>query len=181
MEIHVFDDKAINVEAANLVIAEMGHTPTATQEYWRKVDEDLIIRSPEKLALSVPDRAFAWSDNLFEEINKSIQRMKERDGGIITDLMFHISGHHRDKPQPPAGLLVALHAISAGVPVVICTNANEVGGHHAEAISWIFDGYVSKFRNPSMSCPFGWVEDKNWTEAVHLLVNMRNIAVGSGT
>lgn len=92
--------------------------------------------------------------------------------GIITDLHFHAAPNPKGSP-PAAGLLVVLDAIRAGIPVVVCTNSEEVGGHHAEALSWIFDGYVSTFKKWwEGGAPFGWVEDKDWAKAVSLLERM---------
>jgi len=99
-------------------------------------------------------------------------------GGIITDLMFHLSSPAEENiGQPPAGLLVALHAVAHGVPVVICTDAAEVGGHHAKEISWIYDGYVNRLWG---KCPFGWVEDKDYRKAVTLLEARVSANRGSG-
>lgn len=66
--------------------------------------------------------------------------------------------------QPPAGLLVVVHSLFLGKPVVICTNAAEKGGHHEKAISWIHDAYVCAAPET-----FGWEEDKNWDRAVKIL------------
>ncbi|TSC65678.1 MAG: hypothetical protein CEO22_390 [Candidatus Berkelbacteria bacterium Gr01-1014_85] len=85
--------------------------------------------------------------------------------GVLTDLV-----NLRGKPQ---GLLIALEAVSQGKPVVICTNTKEQGGHHGEAIGWIYDGYFARVKTR-----VGWIEvipddqgvwEKNWVGAIELL------------
>ena len=180
MKIFVIDDQAANIEAAKAAILEAGHEVGDTTTDLRFADN--AVRLARKLtkgdSRQVCDDAADW---LFDEIRLAVTRAKEQKGGVITDLMFYNTGR-RDPAMPPAGLLVVIEAITAGVPVVICTNAGEVGGHHAEAISWIFDGYVWMFgRSPykDTPCPFGWVEDKNWSEAIKLLVE-RQAKIGAG-
>ena len=172
MEIYVFDDKAEQVEIANAAIAAAGPTPMADRKALSTLAMRMVLRSAENIAADGDEGS---GDDLFREITRAVERMKRQGGGIITDLMFH-NTHRLDHRMPPAGLLVVIQAIAAGVPVVICTNAAEEGGHHSEAISWIFDGYVSKFQgwhSSETQCPFGWVEDKDWGKAVAMLADMR--------
>ena len=89
-----------------------------------------------------------------------INAMQEVDG-VITDLMFEPI-NTRNKDIPPAGLMVVIHAIACGKPVVICTNDSEVGGHHGETIGWLFDGYITNFQGDQ---PFGWEDGKDWKYA----------------
>lgn len=180
MKIFVIDDQAVNIEAAKEAIKAAGHEvgDTNTEDGFA----DSAVRLANKLANGT-DRQVCdnVASSLFDEIRRAVTRAKEQKGGVITDLMFHNTGR-QDPTIPPAGLLVVIEAITAGVPVVVCTNAAEVGGHHAEAISWIFDGYVWMFRRSLYEdtlCPFGWVEDKNWSEAIKLLVE-RHAKIGAG-
>lgn len=172
MKIFVIDDQAANIEDAKAAIEAAGHElgDTTTDN---RTFQDNAVRLANNLAAGESHQYCDRDANrLFDEIRRAVARAKEQKGGVITDLMFHNTGWP-DRAMPPAGLLVVIEAIAAGVPVVVCTNANEFGGHHAEAISWIFDGYVSMFwRIPheGAPCPFGWVEDKNWSEAIKLLV-----------
>lgn len=173
MKIYAFDDKEQEMEKAHAAILGAGHElfPGRGKDY---ID---ISRSAVELAQSKNEPSWTRegaSDRLFYEIGYAIDEAKKTGGGIITDLMFHISSLHLDKALTPSGLLVVIHALSAGVPVVVCTDASEVGGHHAEAVSWIFDGYVSRFIQKGRVPPFGWVEDKNWGEAVAMLAEMRS-------
>tara|TARA_Y100000031_G_scaffold154095_1_gene200850 strand:+ start:1451 stop:2014 length:564 start_codon:yes stop_codon:yes gene_type:complete len=187
MEIYVFDDKPENVDAANLAIADAGHTPVARREYFKEhLPRHVLgthLRSAEKFGPSLLNESenmrMSRNRNLMYEIKWSTRLMSEHGGGIITDLMFHIGPHHLECAQPPAGLLVALQAVSVGIPVVICTDL-EGGEHHTEAISWIFDGYVSRLgTNPRFPRPFGWVENKDWGKAIQLLAETRE-KLGAG-
>lgn len=112
----------------------------------------------------------------FSPLPKWIECVKEVDG-VITDLNFDPAvREYCPEMIKPAGLLVVIHAIANGKPVVICTNAREEkGGHHSDALSWIFDGYVAA--TPGMSLhypkgidiPFDWEENKDWEFAVKML------------
>lgn len=105
-------------------------------------------------------------------ITAAIRVAKASGGGIITDMMFQTCPYaKKDDLLPPGGLLVLIHALANGVPVVVCTDAAEVGGHHAKALSWIHDGYVIPAQREGV-LPFGWVEDKDWDKAVALLAQM---------
>ena len=86
-------------------------------------------------------------------------KLIETVDAVITDLMWS----RNNNPTPdPAGLMVVIHALSLGKQVVVCTNSQEVGGHHGEAMSFIYDGYlVSTYPGP-----FGWEEGKSWDAAV---------------
>lgn len=97
--------------------------------------------------------------------------------GVVTDLFWtHRTDRadHRDN-LPPSGLLVVIHALSKGKPAVICTDVEKRArdgtgdrqGHHGLAAGFIHDGYVHHWERV---CPFGWVEDKDWSKAIDMLV-----------
>lgn len=175
MKIYTFDDKAEQVEKSHEAVISAGHEVARLPHSYP--------RSAEKLAAETDYRyGEMLATKLFLEVEDAVQLMMQERGGIITDLMFHNKQHQAGAALPPAGLLVVIHAIARGVPVVVCTDASEVAGHHGEAIGWIFDGYVSRFKDwrPGDHCkdhskapPFGWVEDKDWGKAVSLLAAMR--------
>lgn len=178
MRIYVFDDKYDNVEQANVAISESGHEiPPDYADCGERFKDDNFNRQwcrQHSLALhalhkGLPRARYLRQENMLKMIEHAVEDVKVNGGGIITDLMFHLSTPSDEDPrnQPPAGILVALLAVAQGVPVVICTNAAEVGGHHAKGISWIYDGYVG--RRHSSKCAFGWVEDKDYRKAVTLL------------
>ncbi|MHB8652192.1 MAG: hypothetical protein ACYC8S_03595 [Minisyncoccota bacterium] len=180
MKIYTFDDKAEQVEKSHEAVIGAGHEVACL----RNSCLGSISRSAEKLATETDyglgERLKA---RLFSEVRGAVRLMVQERGGIITDLMFHNKQHQAGAVLPPAGLLVVIHAIANGVPVVVCTDASETAGHHhGEAIGWIFDGYVSQFKDwrPSDHCkdhseppPFGWVEDKDWEKAISLLAAIR--------
>lgn len=179
MKIYTFDDKAEQIEMSHAAITDAGHEVACHTNQW------YLPRVAERLAIEVDyDKGRRLGQNLFSEIGCMVAKMQRENGGIITDLMFHNKQHQIGDALPPAGLLVVIHAIANGVPVVVCTDASEIAGHHhGEAIGWIFDGYVSQFKDWRVSdhCkdhsrppPFGWVEDKDWGKAVSLLAEMRN-------
>ena len=88
-------------------------------------------------------------------------RMIDEVDVVVTDLMWD----HSDHGEKPMGLLVALHALSRNKPVVICTDAGQRDkGHHGEAISFIYDGYISFLRDAD--CAIGFEEDKDWSRAM---------------
>jgi len=83
--------------------------------------------------------------------------------GILTDLMFPLSDSSGVQPN---GLLVAVHGVSLGIPVVICTDAD--GDHHAGGCGAVRDGYY----NGWVSEPaFGFDESKNWAYAMKELIS----------
>lgn len=86
--------------------------------------------------------------------------------GVITDLMFPLS---KGSGLQPNGLLVAVHAISLGLPVVICTD--DEGDHHAGPCGAVRDGYYNGWtKNPA----FGFEEGKDWGRAMSdLLLRMK--------
>lgn len=164
MLMYVFDDKTAEIAKAKEAIVTAGHEIGCLPEH---------TGTAPKLASSTDNLRQIHSSGLFLEIVLAVKKMAKEGGGIITDLMFQ-NGPYPSQAIPPAGLLIVIQALSAGVPVVVCTDAKEVGGHHAEAISWIFDGYISNFRWFSAAeCPFGWIEDKDWGRAVAMLAEMR--------
>lgn len=172
MKIYVFDDKEVNVNQAEEVILSTGneiaggyeeaYVGSVYGEQWQKLHKQALYSNQ----VGNEEAEEEWFEMMFKMIEYAIADVKANGGGIITDLMYHLSPPREASSQPPAGLLVALHAVAHGVPVVICTNAEEVGGHHAKEISWIYDGYVNRLWG---KCPFGWVEDKDYRKAVTLL------------
>lgn len=72
-------------------------------------------------------------------------------------------------PIPPSGLLIIIQALAVGVPLVVCTNADDVGGHHGQAMHWFYDGYILPTIRRKIPLPFGWIENKDWDAAVKLL------------
>lgn len=106
-------------------------------------------------------------------VEDAMKRLTEVDG-VVTDLFYSPFGRdqrshpeyykYRDTP-PASGLLVALVALGAKVPVVICTSGN----HHGPEMAWIYDGYVAPCHWNGMTPPFGWNDQKQWDEAVKLL------------
>lgn len=108
---------------------------------------------------------------LFEDVsdwrNPIWKQMEEADG-IITDLYFNprhsndqVTAHY-ERSLPAMGLVVALHALHIGKPVVICTS----GDHHGTELSFVFDCYVSA---AEYNIGFGWEENKDWAIAVKML------------
>lgn len=88
---------------------------------------------------------------------------------IITDLMFNPLPNtpYYDSNIPPAGLLVVIYGLGRNKGVVVCTNTDEVGGHHEKALGWIFDGSFAFFELTSLpTLPIAWEESKDWEEAV---------------
>jgi len=105
------------------------------------------------------------------------------DDGIITDLNFEMPGGYSG--ITPSGLLIALHAIALGKPVVICTRFKEGDNHHGARTSWIYDGYFRALdyisrceKKPDMFLRWpDWVEKKNWELACKRLEN-KFVALG---
>jgi hypothetical protein len=163
MLIWPIDDKASELEKAVATIQTRGHEAPASR----------CFGSISRLQAPTPNGVdeYRWKQMKFDsaerEVRFAVEEVKEKGGGVITDMMFILSPHHRG-PVPCSGLLVVIHALGQSVPVVVCTDASEVGGHHAEALSWIFDGYVGGARQAGV-LPFGWVENKDWNEAITLL------------
>jgi hypothetical protein len=162
MQIYVIDDKGIEIEKACEAIKVNGHEVTAME---RSIISGMVefFNRPE----NIDNTNRAWSAT--REVFAAVAKMKAEGGGIITDMMFHLATASPDDPIPPSGLLVVLQAIAAGVPVVVCTDAAEVGGHHAKALHWIFDGYICPAQIANIPVPFGWIENKDWDAAVKLL------------
>lgn len=161
MQIYIIDDKKTEIEKASNAVVVAGHevssigiSRTGSISYFNKTD-------------NISELSVAWDAT--NEVFLAIEKMKEVGGGIITDMMFHLATASPEDPIPPSGILVVLHALSAGVPVVVCTNASEVGGHHAKALHWIYDGYILPAQLRGTKLPFGWVENKDWDAAIKLL------------
>jgi hypothetical protein len=102
--------------------------------------------------------------------------------GVITDLFFNPFSQHgwadyKNDP-PPTGLLVALYAVSHGVPAVICTDMDlgwpDVGtanSHHGFQYAWVWDFYFSHAddKNIVVDNKVKLVGHKRWDTAVALL------------
>lgn len=137
MRILVIDDKREEREAAQAAIEAAGH------------------------------EAIVFTDLRYPRGSEFWKTMAEVDG-VITDLHFspnssneEVNANYRQSP-PPMGLMVALHALYLGKPVVICTS----GYHHGTELSFVFDSYISpNSGNPAI----GWEEDKNWARCVKML------------
>ncbi len=164
MKIYAIDDKLEELENARIAIEVAGHKCMNLEENSKKI---MIQSSAIQKFNAGIDKELGNTGQLARlELIQAVEWMKNCDGGIITDMMFNLQPQHDD--VPPSGILVVLHALAFGVPVVICTDAEEVGGHHAKALSWIHDAYIV----PAKKCgilPFGWVETKNWANAVNKL------------
>ncbi len=161
MKIYAIDDKRTEITQAKEAVKKNGHEYYSTRGILGLYSKS-VCRFNE-------DLSYENSDSAQAEIFKAVKEMKEVGGGIITDMMFHLTPPlNKNDPVPPSGLLVVMHCLAAGVPVVVCTDASEVGGHHAKSLHWIFDGYVRPARDDE-SLPFGWVENKDWDAAVKLL------------
>jgi len=112
-------------------------------------------------------KAIPFSDCEYCNQKPSIWQKISKADGVITDLYFNpMCGNdavRRDYSDdaPPMGLVIAIHALSAGKPVVICTNGN----HHGHSLSFIYDAYITK----ADKIGIGWEEDKDWNRAVKLL------------
>lgn len=111
--------------------------------------------------------AFTFSNFSYRRDVPSVWEQMEGADGVITDLFFNprhsndeVNAHY-DQSPPPMGLVVALHAVHVGKPVVICT----CGNHHGPELSFVFDCYLSG----RSSRAFGWEENKDWSEAVKRL------------
>lgn len=161
MKIYAIDDKRTEIAKAEEVIEKNGH------EY--HLTRNMLSLYRKSVCKFNEDLSYEKSDSAQTEIFRAVKEMKKVGGGIITDMMFHLTPPLKeDDPIPPSGLLVVIQCLAAGVPVVVCTDASEVGGHHAQALHWIFDGYVRPARD-NESLPFGWIENKDWDAAVKLL------------
>jgi hypothetical protein len=171
MIIYPIDDKKEELVRANQAIKANGHELLWGGSYWDKIEDKYeslgkTYRFNDREHEKNPDITYGM--NLpYCEIEKAVDYMQHNKGGIITDLMF------RTTPSgdifPPGGLLVVMHALGHGVPVVVCTNAGEFPDHHhGKELSWIYDGYIKHAMNEGR-LPFGWIENKDWVAAVKLL------------
>jgi len=110
----------------------------------------------------------AIAENPTTEGDLRWHKLMESADGVVTDLIWC----GPDCGPKPSGLLVVIHALSLGKPVVICTDGTEYpGGHHGDAIGFINDGYRTSVRS---NCPFGWEERKDWNRAMKLLAERLN-------
>lgn len=158
MKIYAIDDKHEEVEKAHETILANNHEIATVG-----IGLNMVAHH------NLPENLHSTSRSASREILLAIKKMKEVGGGIITDMMFFLSWQSGDEPTPPSGLLVVLHAVANGVPVVVCTDATGKE-HHEKALHWIFDGYISPAQQlEGVRLPFGWVENKDWDAAVKLL------------
>jgi hypothetical protein len=165
MKIYIIEDKREeNKKAEEIIIGSGNEIGTIKTLGYR----DGIMRLGE--ASSISDAYHRQLDAQIE-VSRKVYEAKKNDGGIITDMMFNLTSPLTENdPIAPSGLLVIIQALAAGVPVVVCTNADEVGGHHAQAMHWFCDGYIfPTMRSERKSLPFGWIENKDWDAAVKLL------------
>ncbi|HBP01569.1 MAG: hypothetical protein UY41_C0007G0007 [Candidatus Moranbacteria bacterium GW2011_GWE1_49_15] len=166
MKIYIVEDKYAEIKKAQEAIRANNHEVGIPKNVLEgSIESFNDINWKEGRNLRDPISAQCANEELFAIIRDA----KDNGGGIITDMMFHLAVKLTDEPTPPSGILVVLQAISSGVPVVVCTDASEVGGHHAKALHWIFDGYIVPARMNGIEIPFGWVENKDWDAAVKLL------------
>jgi len=138
MRILVINDKREEREAAKAAVEAAGHE-----------------------AIVFSDMSYPQGDNFWETM--------QTVDGVITDLYFspcrggeEAMAFYRQSP-PPMGLVVALHALHLGKPVVLCTS----GYHHGPELSFVFDSYISL--NGGRNLAFGWDESKNWALSVKML------------
>ncbi len=158
MKIYAIDDKSQELERAYSAVIKNGH------ENMRPPLRSILCYNVRLERGEIEDGRGAQF-----ELMHMVEKIKMEGGGVITDMMFRLTCPLSEgDPVPPSGLLVVMHCLAAGVPVVVCTDASEVGGHHAQALHWIFDGYVRPARDKEC-LPFGWVENKDWDAAVKLL------------
>lgn len=101
----------------------------------------------------------------FKERRKWAEMIDHVDG-VVTDLMWAENERDGEKPM---GLLVVVHALFRGKPVVVCTNLGEYPkSNHNEAINFIFAGYLNDFFVPGEKA-FDVVENKDWKKSMELL------------
>lgn len=131
------------------------------------IDDKCEERERAKAAVEAAGHEAMCFADLSDWRNPFWKQMEDADG-VITDLHFHphTGGDEAqevyEKSIPPMGLLVALHALHLGKPVVICTD----GYHHGPELSFVFDAYVS---SSEFNIGFGWEENKDWAIAVKML------------
>lgn len=172
MEIAIFEDKECELKKAQCAVKESGNScaVVVVSEHFN-ADETIVTCNRIIARRDDPNAELAsYCCGLAQEgLFKVMEHIKNIGGGIITDMMFHLTSPLRgDESVPPSGLLIVMHALANGIPVVVCTDAAEVGGHHAQALHWIHDGYIVPAKHGNV-LPFGWVENKDWDAAVKLL------------
>jgi hypothetical protein len=116
--------------------------------------------------------------------------------GVVTDLFWahgkptyrmgrNVFDNHTYHPSRPSGLLVVIHAVSKGLPVVVCSDIGDSSryehGHHGPEAGFIYDGYHGKTDlrsevsrrsgRPPESFPgtFGLEDSKDWEWALQCL------------
>ena len=133
--------------------------------------------SMDKPSIEKMREALQWGNDKLEEVEMSIilKLLVEVDG-VITDLHFwpraEMAKRFATTKPPQSGLLVALASQAMGKSVVICTDAGRGDDHHSVTYGWIHDAFVKEWRSKDMagqSLPFGWVENKDWPNAVRQL------------
>jgi len=158
MKIYTFEDKREENKKAELAIVENGHEVGRIDSLF--ADRIILLNEGKK------ENSF----DVCREQNYKMHAAKKHQGGIITDMMFRLASPlDADEPVPPSGLLIVIQALAAGVPVVVCTDAAEVGGHHSKALHWIYDGYIVPAKAYGEGVPFGYVDNKDWDAVVKLL------------
>jgi hypothetical protein len=128
------------------------------------------------------------------EIGGGIEIFKtaiENSSGVLTTLYFNpfgyktIANYGYGTNKPPAGLMIIIHALSRGIPAVICSDMDMgVGGredptyHHGDKYAWLYDWYFFNERKPSRTAmphkkysllPTYLIGEKNWDRAVEVL------------
>jgi hypothetical protein len=163
MKIYVIDDKKEEIKKAHKSIQDGGHEIGSIDS---EVEDGVVCLGE---AASIKD-AYQLQFEAQCEVSDKIYQAKKNGGGIITDMMFNLTSPLTENdPVAPSGLLVIRQALAAGVPVVVCTDASEAGGHHAQAMHWFCDGYIFPTQRRKGVLPFGWIENKDWDAAVKML------------
>ena len=168
MKIYAIDDKLEELENARIAIESAGHECAFSRDGEECLEIIPCVQPTaiQKFNAGVGKELGNVGQLAQLEILQAVEGMCQCGGGIITDMMFNLIPQMDD--VSPSGVLVVLHALAFNVPVVVCTDVQEVGGHHAKALGWIHDAYIM----PAKRCgvlPFGWVETKNWDQAVKML------------
>lgn len=113
------------------------------------------------------------SIDLAQEMIEDIISLLPHVDGVVTDLMAPVL----KAADAPIGIIWALRAVAAGVPVAICTSIDRDGerGHHATDVNWL---YMSLFKLGG-TCPAllrGWEGRKSWEAAFKLVLSQPTTA-----
>jgi len=108
-------------------------------------------------------------------------KLVEDADGVVTDLFWPHYHPNCAGKEFPIGLLVVIHCLSLGKPVVICTDVDKTDpeGHHGMAAGWIHDGYWRRwgvFGPEPEDKPFGWEDGKDWQKAIEQLTKRMGLA-----